>query len=267
MVDDYNCKQAITPTTGSMSVTAILQQLGFSSREWPANRPSEQTDMPGEKASASNLRANLRQIQFRPILLIQMDTTDKFDFITHVDTRHLRWARTFASLIAFTHQRDELRPPDLIAGIYVANFERVAGFWPRPDLFEDFVAEKCNWSEPRWLTWQRWEFEFRHAPRNLGVPFTSWFVTLPRKSRFVGRRFKLSDDWKKLFALGEHITAYRGDFQGRSLPLLTPEVMLLATIRSQQLPIAKALLESRVIVDKVEEAAIRHVENPEHLRF
>ena len=76
------------------------------------------------------------------------DPKNKYDFITHVDTRHLRWARTFASLVAFCQGREQLSPPDLMAGIFVANFERVAALWPRADLLEDFVAEKCNWGEP-----------------------------------------------------------------------------------------------------------------------
>jgi hypothetical protein len=195
---------------------------------------------------------------------------DRFDFITHVDSRHLRWAGTFARLIAFTHGRDESRPSDLIAGVYVANFERVAGFWPRPDLLEDFVAEKCDWSEPRWLTWQRWEDEIRHATRHFYIPFTSSYLTIRTKwskRRFVGHYFKGSHEWKKLFDLGERLTPYRADFHGRNLPLLTPEVMLLAVIRADDLPLGEALLESGVIVNKVEEAATRHIDNPETLRF
>ena len=90
-----------------------------------------------------------------------------FSFITHMDTRHLRWA----TLVAFCKRRDELVPSDLLAGIYIANLERVSKFWPSPDLFEDFVAEHCDWSEPRWLTWQRWQQETENASRRWRLPF------------------------------------------------------------------------------------------------
>jgi hypothetical protein len=197
-----------------------------------------------------------------------MDPDLKCEFITHLDTRHLRWARSFASLIAFCQGREQLFPPDLMAGIYVANFERVAALWPSAELLEDFVADKCKWSEPRWLTWQRWEYELHHAPRTLGIPFTSWFISRRKKDRFVGRRFKPSDEWKSLFAVGEQITPnHAADFQGRRLPLLTNEIMMLAMIRSEHLPISKALLESGIAVERLEEAALRHIEDPESLRF
>ncbi len=36
-----------------------------------------------------------------------------FSFITHTDTRHLRWATIFAVLVAFCKGRDETVPSDL----------------------------------------------------------------------------------------------------------------------------------------------------------
>jgi hypothetical protein len=190
----------------------------------------------------------------------------QWDFITHLDTRHLRWSKTFASLIAFCQGRDELFPPDLVSGTYVANFDRVVALWPEPAVLEDFIAEKCKWSEPRWLTWQRWQYEFEHAPRNLHIPFTSSFITLHRQKRFVGKRFKNSKELKELFSLAEKISPHKADFQGRSLPLLTDEIMLLAATRSEH-PIGKALVESGLDTRKLEERALRQVENPEDLRF
>ena len=190
----------------------------------------------------------------------------KWDFVTHLYTTQLRWSKTFASLIAFCQGRDELFPPDLVAGTYVANFDRVVVLWPEPAVLEDFIAKKCKWSEPRWLTWQRWQYEFEHAPRNLKIPFTSTFITLRRQRRFVGKRFKNSTELKELFSRAEKISPHRADFQGRSLPLLTDEIMLLAAIRSE-VPIGRALVESGLDTGKLEECALRQVENPEGLRF
>jgi hypothetical protein len=185
----------------------------------------------------------------------------------HMDTRHLRWAKVFASLIAFCKRRDELLPSDLLAGIYVANLERVSKFWPNPDLFEDFVAEHCDWSEPRWLTWQRWQEEThkeakRWRPFGLrisrrGKPFKDFYFTM----------FKPSTDWQRLFATGERLTPHRVYWHQKLLPLLTPEVMILAFIRTEDLAMGKHLRETGIFVDKLEEAANRHIENPEKLMF
>jgi hypothetical protein len=104
---------------------------------------------------------------------------------THMDTRHLRWARVFASLIAFCKRRDELLPSDLLAGIYVANLERVSRFWPNQDLFEDFVAEHCDWSEPRWVTWQRWQEETQKEARRWRPFWATHFEAWQTIQRFL----------------------------------------------------------------------------------
>jgi hypothetical protein len=190
-----------------------------------------------------------------------------FSSITHMDTRHLRWARCFAWLVALCKGRDELVPSDLLAGIYVANLERVSGFWPHPELFDDFIAEHCDWSEPRWMTWHRWEDESRSAARRLRLPFRISFLASRTKKPLFGSMFKTSPDWQRLFETGEKLTPYKVPWRGKILPLLTPEVMLLAFIRTEDIPLGKHLQETGLLVDKLEEAAKRHIEKPEKLMF
>ena len=188
--------------------------------------------------------------------------------ITHMDTRHLRWATVFAMLIAFCKRRDELVPSDLLAGIYIANLERVSKFWPNPNLFEDFVAENCDWSEPRWLTWRRWQEETDKAARRWRLLFGIHVVRHGKLSKHFDRaRFTWSPEWKLLFETGEKLTPIKVSWGGRILPLLTPEVMLLAFIRTENIPLGKHLEETGLLVGKLEEAANRHIENPEKLMF
>jgi hypothetical protein len=143
----------------------------------------------------------------------------------------------------------------------------VSRFWPSVDLFEDFVAEHCDWSEPRWLTWQRWQEETHKEARRWrpfglrisrqGKPFTHFYFSM----------FKRSPDWEQLFATGEKLTPYKVSWDDRILPLLTPEVMLLAFIRMTDIPLGKHLEASGLSLGKLEEAANRHIENPEKLMF
>jgi hypothetical protein len=186
-------------------------------------------------------------------------------FVTHTDTRHLRWATTFAALIAHCKGRDELVPADLLAGIYVGDWERISVFWPRPELFEDFVAEYCDWSEPRWATWQRYRDEERTAPRPFLGRFT--FSYPGKKRRLFGSMFKESGDWKRLFETGEKLTPHKVPFRNRILPLLTLEIMLLAFIRTEGIPLGKHLQDAGLMADKLEESAKRHIDNPEKLMF
>ncbi len=190
-----------------------------------------------------------------------------FSFITHLDTRHLRWATAFATLVAFCKTRDELVPSDLLAGIYVANWERVCGFWAHPELFDDFIAEHCDWSEPRWMTWHRWEDESRNAAGRFRFPCKISFLAPRSKRHFFGSVFQRSPDWQRLFETGEKLTPYKVPWRGKILPLLTPEVMLLAFIRTEDISLGKLLQETGLLVDKLEEAAKHHIDKPEKLMF
>jgi hypothetical protein len=69
----------------------------------------------------------------------------------------------------------------MIAGIYVANFERVLRFLPDAATFEDFVAEYCEWSENRLSPRDRWTYEEMRHPFSVEIPFTRWFVSFRSK--------------------------------------------------------------------------------------
>jgi hypothetical protein len=71
------------------------------------------------------------------------------------DSRHLRMASVISMVLAHAKVQTRIELRDMIAGIYVANFERILGFWTDAAAFEDFVAEHCDWSEPRMMTWSR----------------------------------------------------------------------------------------------------------------
>jgi hypothetical protein len=79
--------------------------------------------------------------------------------------------------------------------------------------------------------------------------------------------FKLSPDWKRIFETGEKLTPYSASHWDRVLPLLTPEIMLLALIRTEDITIGKHLQNTDLMIDKLEEDAKRHIDDPGKLRF
>jgi len=81
-----------------------------------------------------------------------------------------------AIVIAHAKQQKEVQLRDEVAGIYVANLERLLRLWPNASAFEDFIAEHCDWSEHRLITWERWNYETRHPPHTIFILFTSRFL-------------------------------------------------------------------------------------------
>jgi len=109
-------------------------------------------------------------------------------------------------VIAHAKEQKEIQLQDLIAGIYVANFDCVLRFWPDAAAFEDFVAEHCDWSEHRLLTWDRWNYEMQHPPRTISIPFSTSFFQIRRKHTFTGKTFSRSDDLKRVYSTAEEIS-------------------------------------------------------------
>ena len=188
-------------------------------------------------------------------------------FHSYADSRHFRIASSFATLIADTKQQREIQLADQIAGIYVANFDRVVKFWPDGASFEDFIAAHCDWSEDRFMTWQRKMYEFTHPPFTMSLPFTRWFVQIPRRYSSIGRTFTSSGDLKKVYALAEQLSPYRVNSFGNVVPMITPELFLLATSRADGIVLGERLRESGLLIDALQRAATRPLANPEQLIF
>lgn len=67
----------------------------------------------------------------------------------------LRWVRFFSNFVAADRGSDTISVADLIAGIYIADIERVAAYWPDWDSLEEFVTRSADINDPRWFYWLR----------------------------------------------------------------------------------------------------------------
>jgi len=188
-------------------------------------------------------------------------------FIRYAESRHLRMATTISMVIAHAKQQKEIQLRDLIAGIYVANFDRILRFWPNAATLEDFVAEHCDWSEHRLATWDRWNYELQHPPRTISIPFTARFFQIPRKHTFAGKMFGVSDELKQVYSTAEELSPNRVTSYGRVVPLITPELFLLATARADGIELGTRLRDSGMELDALEQVALQQLKDPSKLMF
>lgn len=188
-------------------------------------------------------------------------------YIRYADSRHLRMASTISMVIAHAKQQVKIELRDLIAGIYVANFERILRFWPDAAIFEDFVAEHCDWSEHRLMTWDRWNYELLHPPRTISIPFTSRFFSVRRKHTFSGKMFGFSDELKRVYSTAGRISPNKVTSFDQIVPLITPELFLLATVRTEGVELGQRLKDAGIHLRTLEEVASQQLESPEKLMF
>jgi hypothetical protein len=181
----------------------------------------------------------------------------------------MRMASVIASVIAHAKQQTEIQLGDVIAGIHVTCFERLLPFWPSAAVFEDFVADYCDWSEHRLATWDRWTFEQLHPTRGtLRVPFTGWSVFLRNsKRRFFGKNFTQSKQLQKVYGTAEALTPNRVTTFGQVVPLVTPELFLFAVTRTPDVELGKQLAASGLHLDALEQLATAELASPEKLMF
>jgi hypothetical protein len=179
----------------------------------------------------------------------------------------MRMASALASVIANAKGQNEIQLRDLVAGTYVASFERMLRFWPDAASFEDFIAEHCDWSEHRLMTWSRWTYELEHPPRSIWLPFTGWFYQIPRKNSMIGKMFKRTDELNRVYQTAERLSVNNINIVGQVVPLITPEMFLLATIRTEGVELGSRLLEAGLRLDDLEVVACQPLQSPGSLQF
>lgn len=170
-------------------------------------------------------------------------------------------------IIAHAKQQKEIQLRDLIAGIYVANFERILCFWPDAATLEDFVAEHCGWSEHRLQTWGRWTYETQHPPRTISIPFRTSFLQIHRKHSFFGKRFGHSDELNRVYSRAEELSPNKVTSFGRLVSLITPELFLFAAVRTENIEIGSQLRKCGIDLEMLEGVATKQLNEPEKLMF
>jgi hypothetical protein len=102
-------------------------------------------------------------------------------------------------------------------------------------------AQHCHVVEPRWSYWFAW-YDQITGSEHLGMPGIS--IAALTEHSFVGHKFTFSEELTKAYGEARKITPFRSPNRGRiSLPVITPEIMLLA-ILSQPNEFGTELLHS-----------------------
>ena len=198
----------------------------------------------------------------------QMASSEQLrSFVRHAESRHLRMAQVISYVIAHTKQQKDVQLRDLLAGIYVANFERILRFWPDAATLEDFIAEHCEWSEHRLVTWDRWNYELQHPPRTISIPFTARFFQIRRKHTLTGKMFSFSDELKRVYSTAEQLSPNKVTSFGSIVPLITPELFLFSTVRTEGIELAARLKDSGIELRALEQVALQQLNEPDKLMF
>jgi hypothetical protein len=177
--------------------------------------------------------------------------------LTHRLTRDLVRAERLAQMLAKSRAAAVVDIPDFLAGIYIYEWERISRFWEEHDEIEQLLQQICQMSPQRWHRW----IEFYDASRKEADKKPGLFSSEPKKSaKKDGRPLPRSAELDLVLRNSEAIAPHHDTVNGRVIPILTSECVLLCIAFNDGSELGRRLRETGLDITMLERAA----RNPRH---
>jgi hypothetical protein len=178
------------------------------------------------------------------------------DTVSHLLTLDLSRAESLAAMLAHSRASQVVELSDLVAGMYLYDWDRLARYWEQGDheKVESLLRTMCRISPERWNYWiQLYDKKRRVGEKGLSsVPLLRRF----RKEAPPDPPPGHSADLTAILKIAEGLAPFRGNSGGRNLPILTSECVLLCIVRSRRSEISRRLAASGVKMVELERDAL-----------
>jgi hypothetical protein len=155
-------------------------------------------------------------------------------------SKDFAYCLNFAMKVAESRGSLTLDLRDLLAGLFIADLEKLSKFWHNWEDFESLVAAECEVREPRIFYWIRAYNQAYGVEK--GAP--------PKWALFKDQSIELAKVW----VTASQIADSRGGPTPGQRPFLAPEDFLLAIIRHQETALGQKLAASGLDVGRLEQA-------------
>ena len=177
----------------------------------------------------------------------------------HRITKDLERAETLATMLAHSRAARVVEVADLLAGMYIYDWERLSRFWDDHDEIESFLQQICRISPQRWHHWiQDYDQQRREEePRKI------WKLLKGSKTKSApssDAALAKSGELQIILKNAEELAPARDIVEGRAIPILTCECVLLAIARKSDSEIGHRLVATGLNVAALEQSA----RNPKH---
>ena len=150
-------------------------------------------------------------------------------------------AETFAVMLAHSRAARMVEIADLLAGIYVHDWERIAKYWKEEDQerIESCLRQICRISPQRWQFW----IELYHTQQHPAPAWRKWRLL----ERFLDRGNPAEKLPRRSAALAamlqeaERVAPLQETLDGPRVPVLSSEVVLLCIARDTDSEISRRL--------------------------
>ena len=177
--------------------------------------------------------------------------------VEHRMTKDLSRAETLATMLAQSRAARVVEVADLLAAMYIYDWERLSKYWEDQDKIEEYLQQICRISPQRWHHW----IQFYDGQRNSDEQTGPWKWLRPSKNvKSVSKDLGPSAELRAIFQRAEEVAPAHDLVEDRMVPILTCECVLLAMAQKTDSEIGHRLISSGIDINGLEQAA----KNPRH---
>jgi hypothetical protein len=177
--------------------------------------------------------------------------------ITHRLTKNLARSESLARMLAASRASAVVEVADYLAGMYIYEWERLSRFWEERDEIEGFLQRICQISPQRWHQWIEF-YDRERREEDARKPRRLFGSSEPMKTD--GQTPAASRELNSILRRAEEIAPHHDSYEGRSIPILTSECVLLSIVKNEGSAISQTLRVTGLDVAGLEQAA----RNPKH---
>jgi hypothetical protein len=177
--------------------------------------------------------------------------------VSHRVTKELARAGSLARMLAMSRAAAAIEPADYLAGLYIYDWERLSKYWEDRSAIESYLQKICRISPQRWHYWI--EFYDRERREENKRDLRKIFGSVGTAGE-DGASLAASGELEAILRKAEALAPHHDSVEGRTIPILTSECVLLAMTKIEGLEIGRRLLESGVDATLLEQEA----RNPRH---
>ena len=164
-------------------------------------------------------------------------------------------SESLALMLANSRAAAVMEVSDLLAGMYIYSWERLSKYWDADhrEQVERLLQQICQISPQRWSYW----IQLYDKKRREGEKQSGWLPPWkPKKAQLAERTLNHSAALTLLLKRAEEIAPAHDTVDGRNIPILTSECVLLCIVRGNQSEISRKLASSGLDVPKLEKDAL-----------
>jgi hypothetical protein len=171
---------------------------------------------------------------------------------SHRLTMDLAHAETLARMLAASRASNAVDVADLLAGMYIYEWDRLSKYWDDQEAVELFLQQICRISPQRWHSWIQLYDKNQHS----GEEQPKWLALGKRQEEKPETKpLPRSAEVESLLRNAEMVTPFRDKLDGQSLPILTSESVLLCIALNPDSEISRKLTETGLDLAGLEKAA------------